>query len=75
MRGDVGDGRFAQRGVAHNVLNAKFHEKEAQIIAEAGTWPDTLQVAHRGAATAFRAVRSHHRDSGVLGEVVEIERP
>ena len=24
------------RGVKHNVLNAKFHEKEAEIIAQAG---------------------------------------
>ena len=25
-----------KRGVKHNVLNAKHHEKEAQIVAEAG---------------------------------------
>ena len=25
-----------KRGIAHNVLNAKFHEKEAEIIADAG---------------------------------------
>jgi preprotein translocase subunit SecA len=25
-----------EHGVAHNILNAKFHEKEAQIISEAG---------------------------------------
>ncbi|MGW5152262.1 preprotein translocase subunit SecA [Rhodococcus koreensis] len=28
--------QFTKRGVVHNVLNAKFHEQEAQIIAEAG---------------------------------------
>ncbi|MFZ2172608.1 MAG: preprotein translocase subunit SecA [Rhodococcus sp. (in: high G+C Gram-positive bacteria)] len=28
--------QFAKRGVPHNVLNAKFHEQEATIIAEAG---------------------------------------
>ncbi|GAA4473253.1 preprotein translocase subunit SecA [Rhodococcus olei] len=28
--------QFTKRGIAHNVLNAKFHEKEAQIVAEAG---------------------------------------
>jgi len=27
---------LSKRGVAHEVLNAKFHEKEAQIIAQAG---------------------------------------
>jgi len=25
-----------RRGIAHNVLNAKFHEKEAEIVAQAG---------------------------------------
>ncbi len=25
------------RGVKHEVLNAKFHEKEAQIVAQAGS--------------------------------------
>lgn len=28
--------QLTKRGVAHSVLNAKFHEQEAQIIAEAG---------------------------------------
>ncbi|MBA4370943.1 MAG: preprotein translocase subunit SecA, partial [Coriobacteriaceae bacterium] len=27
---------LAKRGVAHNVLNAKFHEQEAHIVAQAG---------------------------------------
>jgi preprotein translocase subunit SecA len=32
------------RGVMHNVLNAKYHEKEAQIIAEAGR-PGAVTIA------------------------------
>ncbi|BCN69863.1 protein translocase subunit SecA 1 [Prescottella equi] len=28
--------QFTKRGVAHSVLNAKFHEQEATIVAEAG---------------------------------------
>jgi preprotein translocase subunit SecA len=32
------------RGVSHNVLNAKFHEKEASIIAEAGR-PGMVTIA------------------------------
>ncbi|WP_433732289.1 preprotein translocase subunit SecA [Nocardia sp. CA-129566] len=36
--------QFTKRGVAHNVLNAKFHEKEAEIIAEAGR-PGAVTVA------------------------------
>ena len=27
---------LSRRGVKHNVLNAKFHEKEAEIVAQAG---------------------------------------
>ena len=27
---------LSKRGIKHNVLNAKFHEREAQIIAQAG---------------------------------------
>ncbi len=29
-------GMLSKRGVKHNVLNAKFHEQEAQIVADAG---------------------------------------
>jgi len=32
------------RGIPHNVLNAKYHEKEANIIAEAGR-PGTVTIA------------------------------
>ncbi|MFI2472538.1 preprotein translocase subunit SecA [Nocardia xishanensis] len=36
--------QFTRRGIPHNVLNAKFHEKEAEIIAEAGR-PGAVTVA------------------------------
>ncbi|WP_040837503.1 preprotein translocase subunit SecA [Nocardia brevicatena] len=36
--------QFTKRGVPHTVLNAKFHEKEAEIIAEAGR-PGAVTVA------------------------------
>ncbi|ATL70204.1 preprotein translocase subunit SecA [Nocardia terpenica] len=35
---------LTRRGIPHNVLNAKFHEKEAEIIAEAGR-PGAVTVA------------------------------
>ncbi|MDD3365594.1 MAG: preprotein translocase subunit SecA, partial [Syntrophomonas sp.] len=35
---------LAKRGVKHQVLNAKHHEKEAQIIAQAGQ-PNTVTIA------------------------------
>lgn len=36
--------RFKKAGIAHNVLNAKFHEKEAEIIEEAGR-PGAITIA------------------------------
>ncbi|MBF6233903.1 preprotein translocase subunit SecA [Nocardia farcinica] len=36
--------QFTRRGIPHSVLNAKFHEQEAQIIAEAGR-PGAVTVA------------------------------
>ena len=33
-----------KRGIKHNVLNAKFHEMEAQIVAEAGVH-DAVTIA------------------------------
>ncbi|WP_084654857.1 preprotein translocase subunit SecA [Nocardia altamirensis] len=36
--------QFTKRGIAHTVLNAKFHENEAAIIAEAGR-PGAVTVA------------------------------
>ncbi|MBY8862494.1 preprotein translocase subunit SecA [Nocardia sp. CA2R105] len=35
---------LTKRGIPHNVLNAKFHEKEAEIVAEAGR-PGAVTVA------------------------------
>lgn len=36
--------RLQKKGIPHQVLNAKFHEKEAQIIAEAGR-PGAVTIA------------------------------
>ena len=36
--------RFRAAGIEHQVLNAKFHEKEAEIIAQAGV-PGTVTIA------------------------------
>ena len=37
-------GRFKSAGIKHQVLNAKYHEQEAQIIAQAGV-PGTVTIA------------------------------
>ncbi len=36
--------RLKKEGIPHNVLNAKYHEKEAQIVAEAGA-PGAVTIA------------------------------
>jgi len=36
--------RFRQRGIPHNVLNAKYHEREAEIVAGAGQ-PGAVTIA------------------------------
>jgi len=36
--------RFKKAGIKHQVLNAKFHEREAEIIAQAGV-PGTVTIA------------------------------
>ena len=41
---EILDRKLKQAGVEHAVLNAKFHEKEAEIIAQAGR-PGTVTIA------------------------------
>ena len=46
-RGGVGDARRAcssARGITHNVLNAKYHQREAEIVAAAGQ-PGAVTIA------------------------------
>ncbi len=37
-KSEILSGMLKRRGIKHQVLNAKFHEKEAEIIAQAGQW-------------------------------------
>ena len=39
-----------RRGIKHNVLNAKFHEMEAEIVAQAGIH-DAVTIASNGNIT------------------------
>ncbi|WP_317930913.1 preprotein translocase subunit SecA [Halioxenophilus sp. WMMB6] len=41
---EIVSARFKKAGIKHQVLNAKFHEKEAEIIAQAGR-PGTVTIA------------------------------
>ena len=52
--------QLAKRGVPHNVLNAKFHEQEAAIVAEAG---------RRGAVTVATNMAGRGTDVVLGGNV------
>ncbi len=66
-----------QRGVVHNVLNARFHEKEATIIAQAGA-PDAITIATNMAGRGTDIKLGGNADMRVkqeLGDIAdEIER-
>ncbi|PSQ93660.1 MAG: hypothetical protein BRD57_01565, partial [Proteobacteria bacterium SW_6_67_9] len=55
-------GELKRRGVAHNVLNAKHHEREAQTIAEAGR-PATVTIATNMAGRGTDIVPGGNLDS------------
>jgi preprotein translocase subunit SecA len=43
-KSEILSGLLRNANVPHNVLNARFHEQEAQIIAQAG-WPGAITIA------------------------------
>ncbi len=62
-----------QRKINHQVLNAKFHEKEAEIIAQAGR-PSTVTIATNMAGRGTDIVLGGNLEAELrdLGEVDEI---
>ncbi len=62
--------RFEQAGIKHQVLNAKFHEKEAEIIAQAGR-PGTVTIATNMAGRGTDIVLGGNWES----EIADLENP
>jgi preprotein translocase subunit SecA len=62
-------GKLKERGIEHNVLNAKQHEREAHIIANAGR-PGTVTIATNMAGRGTDIVLGGHLDAELeaLGE-------
>jgi preprotein translocase subunit SecA len=58
--------RLKKAGIKHQVLNAKFHEKEAQIIAEAGR-PGTVTIATNMAGRGTDIVLGGNFEAEVAG--------
>ncbi len=53
-------GLLKNRGVIHNVLNAKYHEREAQIVADAG-FPGAVTIATNMAGRGTDIVLGGHK--------------
>ena len=66
-------GMLKKRGIKHNVLNAKFHEMEAQIVAEAGVH-DAVTIATNmaGRGTDIK-LEDESREAGGL-KIIGTER-
>ncbi len=62
-KSEVLDERLRMRGIAHEVLNAKYHEKEAYIVARAG---------QRGAVTIATNMAGRGTDILLEGGVAEL---
>ena len=65
---------LTKAGIKHNVLNAKNHEREAEIVAQAGKlapspWPPTWPAWYRYHAGRQRRVHGHQRpaEGGAVG--------
>ena len=62
--------RLDKAGIRHQVLNAKFHEREAQIIAQAGR-PGTVTIATNMAGRGTDIVLGGNLEA----EIAELEDP
>ena len=62
--------RFKASGIAHNVLNAKFHEREAEIIIQAGR-PGVVTIATNMAGRGTDIVLG----GNVEAEIKELDSP
>lgn len=63
-------GLLRKLNIPHNVLNAKFHEKEAQVIAEAGR-PGTVTIATNMAGRGTDIVLG----GSLKAELAQLENP
>ncbi len=68
-------GLLKKQKIPHRVLNAKFHEQEAEIVAQAGR-PGTITIATNmaGRGTDIVLGGSLEAELAALGEVSEAER-
>ncbi|CAN5399634.1 preprotein translocase subunit SecA [soil metagenome] len=61
-----------KQGIPHNVLNARYHEQEAQIIAQAGQ-PGAVTIATNMAGRGTDIKLGGNADMRILRDLAEIE--
>ncbi len=74
-------GLLKKHKIPHNVLNAKFHEQEAEIIAEAGR-PGAVTIATNMAGRGtdivlggnLEAEIAKHRAAAAEGDIIDVEK-
>ena len=66
-------GMLKKRGIKHNVLNAKFHEMEAQIVAEAGVHDAVTIATHMAGRGTDIKLDDESREAGGL-KIIGTER-
>jgi preprotein translocase subunit SecA len=60
-----------QKGIVHNVLNARYHEQEAQIIAQAGV-PGTVTIATNMAGRGTDIQLGGNADMRIAHELADV---
>ena len=63
-----------QEGIKHNVLNAKFHEQEAQIVAQAG-WYGAVTIATNMAGRGTDIMLGGNAEYMALNELRKMDYP
>ncbi|MBI4567203.1 MAG: preprotein translocase subunit SecA [Planctomycetes bacterium] len=65
-------GMLTKRGVPHNVLNAKQHEREARVVADAGR-KGAVTIATNMAGRGTDIILGGHVEAIILDEIAQLE--
>jgi preprotein translocase subunit SecA len=71
-KSEVLSGLLRNANVPHNVLNARFHEQEAQIIAQAG-WPGAITIATNMAGRGTDIKLGGNAEMRIANELAELQ--
>jgi preprotein translocase subunit SecA len=70
-KSEILSGLLRNANIPHNVLNARFHEQEAQIIAQAG-WPGAITIATNMAGRGTDIKLGGNAEMRIASELAEV---